>query len=268
LLPPGLPSTPPLPISKKKKWERWLDTYERWIEDLESIARRVIPDRYIGEKFRPDWGSFLSACVWYDPPVPGLLAFAELGGPWAESLPLEPHKDYPEGPFVMLKPPIVEMGDPVEKLRIEENYWQTLLEKVWELYLKPHGLSLSEVLEEIHHQHPEIETRRSVRLGQNRRRRYIDVDEHVTKEDLIEAHRLLAERHDSRPKKGAPRRDRLVAVECAEVYDHHNPADPKDARRKRWSYERLAQEYGLGSKDVAEKYVKVGREILVERQRN
>jgi hypothetical protein len=129
--------SPPILPDPQKEREKWLDTCDAWRKDLVSIARNAIPERYIGEKFRPDWGSFLSACVWFDPPVPGLLAFAALGGPWPVSLPLEPNEDYPDGPLVMLKPPIVEMGDPVEAKTIEEDYWRTRLEKVWELYLKP-----------------------------------------------------------------------------------------------------------------------------------
>lgn len=62
LSPPGLPDP-------QKELEEWLDTSEAWSKDLESIARSVIPERYIGNKFRPDWGSFVSACVWCDPPA-------------------------------------------------------------------------------------------------------------------------------------------------------------------------------------------------------
>ncbi len=262
LLPPGLSFAPP-PPSSEKEWEEWFGTYEAWIGDLEAIARIVIPDRYIGEKFRPDWGSFLSACVRFDPSVPGLLEFADLGGPWAESLPLEPNKEFPEVSFVMLKPPIVEMGDPEEAVRIEKHYWQTLLERVWELYLKPLGLSLAEVLEEIHQRYPEIESRRDERPNRGAQNRYIEVDEYTTKDQVDAAFRIITERHESRPREGRPRQDRLLAVECAVLYDLQNEPDPADGRRRKWTFTRLSEQYDeLKSPRAAKASVELGREIL------
>jgi hypothetical protein len=82
---------------------------------------------------------------------------------------------------------------------------------------------------------------------------------------------LISDTLPERSKKGPPRRDPLVAVQCAVLYDRHNGKDPEVRRRLLWSYERLAEEYGLGAgetqkakKQAAAAYVALGRKLLEE----
>jgi len=254
LLPPGLPYQPPQP-SLEKEYAAWLDTYERWVADLESIARSDIPPIYIGERFRPDWGDFISVCVLFQPSVPGdpsapkLLEFAELGGPEAESLPLKPEEDYPGGPLMAVKPPIKVMSDPAEELRIETQYWRRVLQGIWELYLKPLGVTLDSVRAEVHEAYPEIEQERSDSLGRNRSTEtyWIKVDEYVRKKDLDPYFRMIAEGQKSRPSSGARPVHSLLHAECAVLHVEHG-----------WDEDRLAAYYGK-SRDTILKYIKWGK---------
>jgi hypothetical protein len=59
-------------------------------------------------------------------------------------------------------------------------------------------------------------------------------------------------------------RDPLVAIQCAILYNRHNQKDPEDGRRRTWTYERLAEEFGLKSARAATAHVIVGRKILGE----
>ena len=148
--------------------------YERWIRDLEAAARAAIPTTYIGDKFRPDWGSFVSVCVCFQPVVSGELTdpklreFAEIGGPEAESLPLRPGTEYPGVPSMAVKAPIRVVSDPAEEARTETRYWDAVVRRIWELYIKPSGVSFDEVLARVHREHPEIEEERAQGLSRNR----------------------------------------------------------------------------------------------------
>ncbi len=76
LMPPGLPYAPP---SAKEERSKWFDDNDRWWEDLQVIANRVVPESYLVRTSRVGWGAFFSLCVACDPSVPGLLNFAKLG---------------------------------------------------------------------------------------------------------------------------------------------------------------------------------------------
>jgi hypothetical protein len=53
----------------------------------------------------------------------------------------------------------------------------------------------------------------------------------------------------------------LIAVQCAVLYDRHNSEDSTDKRRRKWTYRRLAEEFGLASARAARDFVNLGREI-------
>jgi hypothetical protein len=119
-----------------------------------------------------------------------------------------------------------------------------------------------------------------------KQRQYIEVHEHTTDEDVRAARRviraiqdrdrfrvlqaadpatrlkMLQEKQNSPQPRGKSVRDPLVAIQCAILYDRHNEKDPADGRRRTWTYERLAEEFGLKSARAATEYVIAGREIL------
>lgn len=78
-------------------------------------------------------------------------------------------------------------------------------------------------------------------------RHYIKIDEHTTEDDVRYAFRMIARMHGRPPKGGRPRRDPLMGLQCAILYDRQNDRDPKDPRRKKWTYEKLAKKFGLPS---------------------
>jgi hypothetical protein len=259
VLPEGMPSQPP-PPSSGDEYKEWFGTYKSWIKDLEKIAREAIQPTYIGEKFRPDWGSFISVCVLYQPSVSGdasepkLLEFADIGGPWMESLPLKPDKDYPGGPLMAEKAPIRVMGDPAEEVRVENRCHNAVLQAVWELYLKPLGVTLDGILAEDHKAYPEIEQERSEGLSHNKDTQtyWIKVDNDVRVKD-IENHYLsmITESQEERPGKDGPRVSRLECVECAVLARHHN-----------WSQDQLMRRYSYPSESTLERRIKDGAKIL------
>lgn len=256
LPPPGLPSEPPTP-PWGEQFIAWFDTYEPWIEDLEGVARGAIPSIYIGDRFRPDWGSFISLCVLFQPSVSGdpsepkLLEFADIGGPKETSLPLKPGREYPAGPLMAIKPPIRAMGDPAKEA--EAQYWKAMLRGVWELYIQPSGISFDSMRAGVHKTYPEIEDERSKRLEQNRNagQYFIEVNEHVRETDLKQAWRMIGEQLEGGPKQTKPPRDRLTCVECAVLSRDHD-----------WSDDWLKSRYNWGSKHTAKNYKKDGRRIL------
>jgi len=58
--------------------------------------------------------------------------------------------------------------------------------------------------------------------------------------------------------------DKLVAVQCAILYDDYNSTDPDNGRVKRWTYETLAvemQAFGVKNKRSAELHIEFGRKL-------
>lgn len=99
------------------------------------------------------------------------------------------------------------------------------------------------------------------------RRYYIGVEEGVSKEDVGRAFDRIPTLHKTRLRGGAPRRDPLVALQCALLYDHYNGRDHQDRRRKKWTYEKLAEKFVLPSAGAAEDHVIYGREIIEAKPR-
>jgi hypothetical protein len=186
-----------------------------------------------------------------DPAEPKLREFAEVGGPKAQSLPLKPGKDYPVGPLMAVKAPIRVMSDPADEARLEARYRDSVVRCIWELYIKPLGVSLDDVLAKVHTEHPEIEQERAESLSRNRNTQnyWIKVDENVRAKDLPKYARMIADLQDreTRPSQGAPRVHRIEYVECAELHLRHG-----------WPLEQLAQYYNV-SQDTIKRRMRGGR---------
>lgn len=99
-------------------------------------------------------------------------------------------------------------------------------------------------------------------MEQNSELHYIEVDEHTTKKDVEHAFSMIGAAQARRTVNTKPDKDPLAAIRCALLYDRHNTVDPSDKRCWKWTYERLAKEFGLKSKRAAKSYVGLGREYL------
>src|SRR5215204_185860 len=74
-------------------------------------------------------------------------------------------------------------------------------------------------------------------------------NEYTTEADVRQALGKLAALRKKSPKGGAPKRDQLVAVQCAILYDDDNASDLADGRRKRWTHDKLAKKTGCPRAD-------------------
>jgi hypothetical protein len=255
----------------------WAELADRWSVELHTLARRLVPERY-----RPNpidesgWTVFLSACVLYDPPETALLSFAELGGP--HPLGVSPADERWRGfghpPHAMLAAPIRTLRDGDKSMLVEGWFWRQVLEAIGKRFLEPASMNIREMMREVLDSSPSLLKRyQELREQETPARHYIAVDEETTETDVRRAFRLIAATLPERSDKGPPRRDPLTALQCAILYDRHNAKGLEDGRRRRWSYERLAEEFGLGSgetrkakKQVAADYVALGRKLLNEGQ--
>ncbi len=76
---------------------------------------------------------------------------------------------------------------------------------------------------------------------------------------------IAAEQGTSR--KGAPRRDPLVAIQCALLHNLHNYSPGfGDRRRRKWNLERLSEEFGLKGVPAAKIHIAEGRKVLADMQ--
>ena len=163
----------------------------------------------------------------------------------------------------MAAPPIRVLPDPFQASLIEARFWQRVLGEVGRRYLEPQGIKIQSVFASILDDCPVIWEERREATEANERRSYILVDEHTTEEDVRKAFRTIAATQDRSPA-NKPKRDPLVALQCATLYGRQNSVDPSDRRRRTWTYERLADELGLSSGRAAKEFVIEGRRLLEE----
>jgi hypothetical protein len=266
------------PPEDQQDAERWWEQQREvdsfllsWQEDLDRILEQVVPKKYRGMPIHSwhdheSWRGFISACVLYDPPATDLLEFAEYSDPIPHSTapPSAARLSTRRRHVVMKMSPIRILKDPYETERVEEWLWCRVIEEIGQRYLEPIGIDIGTIVFDILENSPHISRERSEMVDRNESRSYILVDEHTTEEDVRKAFRTISATQNRRPK-NKPKRDPLVALQCVILYDQDNAVDPSDKRRKKWTYQRLAEEFELASNRAAREYVAVGREILKEK---
>ena len=247
---PGPPECAPKAPEEGGEETEWEAFTEQWSADLFSIRDRTVP-KYFHEGI--DWWDFLNACVLYDPPIPGLHEFAKRGGiRFSSGVPERPGERLrlPR----MARPPIKLLRDPEEAEALEAWRWVRRMEELQERYLKPLGLDVWKMLDDIEKNPPpglvEEYFKRLDQLDDNRQV-YIEAGEQTTKEDIERASRIARARHKNRPSPSRPKRDQLTCVECAVLKDQHG-----------WSDEKLAKRYGWRQLSTVGKYARAGRAII------
>jgi hypothetical protein len=204
--------------------------------------------------------------VLYNPPDTQLLAFAEFCDPppYSVSAP-RPGSTQSwvnrEKSVRMTAPPIKILRDPGAERAAEAWRWERILKEIQRRHLEPLGLDIRAMLLDIYENCPAVLNESTDINNKGEARYYIEVDEHTTWEDAERAFRTITATQAERPRGSKPRRDPLIAVQCAVLYDRHNSREPTDKRRWKWTYGRLAEEFGLTSERSARYYVNLGREI-------
>jgi hypothetical protein len=248
---PGPPECAPKAPEEDGDSQEWAAFVGRWNADLMSIRDRTVP-KYSHEGV--DWWNFLNTCVLYDPPGTELREFAKRGGIMFGSGVPERLRNAARLP-IMARPPIELLADPKQVEALERWRWIRLVGELQERYLKPLGLDVWKMLDDIEKNPPpgfvEEYLKRLDQLDDNRQV-YIEVGEQSTKEDIEKASRLArAAVHKNRPSPSRPKRDRLTCIECAILKDQHG-----------WSDEKLAGRYGWSQLSTVGKYVRAGRAII------
>jgi hypothetical protein len=230
----------------------------QWLDDIFELIVRVIPERYLENTV--DWRRFIPACVLYDPPDNRLIEFAFFGGPYPEA-PLEEGMG-DDWHLLMIAPPVKRLTDPGKAALREKWLYETIMQEIGQRYLERLGIDIWKLREEVLESSPDILKAYGEMRDENPPRLYIDVREWTTENDVRNAFRLIRQTQPTAQKGGTPKRDPLVAVQCAILYDRHNQRESEDSRQWRWTHKKLAEQFGLKSKEAAKRYVELGREIL------
>src|SRR5215216_634445 len=233
----------------------------RITEKVPDLERHVIPDALRDRFLSREWGDFLAACIVFDPPAEKLTEFAGYGGPTQVSPSSTANQK--ELALSATAPPIQIVTDPFERDILRIVFMFEVIDAIEE---------------EVDRRHPEIGVKSIIqgildnedfarslhsRLEEIPKRYYLDVREDTSLEDIRHGYHVIKGLHGSRRNRsGAPARDSLIAVQCAVLYDKFNEADITDRRRRKWTYKRLAEQFGLKSARAAKEYVIAGREVL------
>ncbi len=268
----------------------WNTLRRGWSLEVDALLERAVPETYryvsVPDYLTPSmyWTKFLSACVLYDPPVASpsdLETFAAYGGPnshtasyggagapRADVLPIRSLKDserVKEDTRWFYEAAIDEMGK-VLKERLEEigvSSDKADLD-IWDLYreavygVRKSGREFLNLADEY--------SERTWRTDQARLP-YIDPSHGgATDENVRSARKKIKGQQERNSTEEVNTRDPLTAIQCALLYDHHNPQDSADRRRRTWTYQKLSDSFkGIESARAAEAHVRVGRELLARR---
>ena len=196
----------------------------------------------------------MSACVMYDPPMPGLPGFAEVGA--AELTREQAPKPARSGPdYTMAQAPIVQLKDANRATKIVEKFYEGIIDQMIDKYLIPAGYDPAQVLDDVLFigtpEAVERWRRREQAELENEARPYIKASSHNTEADIQNARRILAADEDERPRSGRDSRDLLLNVECAILKDRFG-----------WTVEKIAKHYGWQNTTRPGKPIKEGRQVL------
>ena len=95
----------------------------------------------------------------------------------------------------------------------------------------------------------------------------IVVTEQTTLKDVENAFRAIKAAYKTEDFGGRPLMNKLIALQCAILYDDHNERDPQDPRRWKWTHKKLAEKFKLTGKGgqistrAAKAHIKEGREL-------
>jgi hypothetical protein len=173
----------------------------------------------------------------------------------------------------MVAPPIRWLPTPSEVSDQITDFYDELIGELGRRYVQPTGKSTSEAINEIL-----MDTDLLKKHGGEQRwdrRPYVALDDLPQNQDVENALRMVRATRE-KDRGGRHPRDRLLAIKCAALYYNHNAKAPEDKRRRRWTYERLAEEiveqasgqHSKNKKRVGEEYVKLGQELRRKREKN
>jgi hypothetical protein len=216
-----------------------------WQRDLQKILNEILPDKYHYNESLPRWRRFVAACVIYNPPDDQLLNFIALGGPEPIEHYVDRIPDESEEVPRMLAPPIRTLKDLREHI---EGPWGLVLYWYREL-LESSDIDPDELHIVLAKLDPALEERYRRSLREAADRIFIEYDSTRSRRDYENAFKMLESTVESRCRKGRPRRDEIIAYQCAVLHDQCE-----------WTYERITEHFHFGSIDTVERYVEDGRE--------
>jgi hypothetical protein len=253
------------PMPEATEWEN--DQWVRWHNDVGYLRSQALPH----VSSRPLDDTFFAASILYDPPDNALLEYADrfpLGATLlaSDAVRVGFTKNEVLSMPHMTSPPIKRLCNPYRLLAIEREFTHELLQEVNERHLKPKGLNLESMVDDVLQRTPLLREYLEKQMREQQEARlYIEVEPHTTGDDVQRAFSMIAATQPQRPRKGRPPVDELVAVQCAVLYDRYNQRDQADRRRRKWAYKRLSEEFrefGVTSEASAKQHVERGRELL------
>ena len=241
------------------------------------------------ENLYGSWLLFASACVLYDPPETALIQFAEYATPqpYCVSFGNSYRGEDVDKSLSIQALPIRGQPDSADLRDMIMSQVDLILDEINKHYLQDLGLDVHAMWQDVASK-PDVMNEIYRQEELLRQRLYIEVFEHTTDKDVRAARRAIRamqerdrfrvpraadpairreifEEKQNRPRPRAKsERDPLVAIQCAVLHDRHNQKDSADGRRRKWTYERLAEHFELKSTRTATEYVMAGRKILKE----
>jgi hypothetical protein len=263
-LPPSDDNVSGLIVPERSSDDDFVAHMQEWIADLGHIEQRCVPARFQGSA---EWSDFISACVYFDPPLEELDTFTRHGDLRYLDPDVEPDAHgvrRVRAPMQAMAPRRWVIAD--EEAFEEVHFWlfERVLEELGERYLGPAGVDLDEAVREIFDT-TELGEQYRVKKRSLRREWHIVASDGVNANDIKKAAERIPAVREARSSGGRAPRNPVVAIQCAAFYGDHDSTGegtPKGTKRRL-----LAERYGLPENEVKH-YVKLGRDLLSGSSKN
>jgi hypothetical protein len=152
----------PLPGSTEVPEEELKNLLRCWIEDLSSASRQFFPKR---QELPINRNHFVTCCAFYEPPHDDLFGFFEAcATPPSLRLP-RGWEDWKDEPLVATSElPVKKLPDPGRVARAWRIYYQRIIRELGERHLKPLGLDVEDLVQEVLDNNPSLSRNLDARL--------------------------------------------------------------------------------------------------------
>lgn len=184
--------------SKAKLTEGYILDSHRWETDIKRLWWWLVVPGLERYRLDLDWRPFMAALVLFQPPLDYLLEFAEYGeivrkdpyGRYRKILQDNPEfrrKEIATSHDPMLVSPLIgAFPNPYSLERAQQDYYETLMEEINERFLKPRGLDIHEMKDEVL-KDGTLDESLQERLRQIPQDLYVEVPKHAGIDELREA---------------------------------------------------------------------------------
>ncbi len=253
--------------------EQHIYNTHNWERDIKRLWLWLVVPGLERSRLDLNWWPFMAALVLFQPPLDRLLEFAQYGGieredPYGEygkTLRNDPEFRRKEAAMsydpMLVSPLISTFPDPYSLERAQQDYYETLMEEINKRFLKPRGLDIDEMRDEVLRDGTLNESLQE-RQRQISQDLYVEIPKHATLNELRKAVELAhSVKKEAKEEASAVEASEVVLIKAELAYRFYQ-LDQKFSDLPKKRYPRI------NSSETFKQYALAGRKLLSKVMKN